>query len=59
VAEERQELEARAKWCRRLAHDCLDEHVRHSLQNLAADLDRRAYGGQPGPRAEREGDSSQ
>ncbi len=59
MAEERQELEARAKWCRRLAHDCLDEHVRHSLQNLAADLDRRAYGGQPASFAELDGDSSQ
>lgn len=39
--DEREQLAARAKWCRRLARDCIDEHVRASLEELAQDCDRR------------------
>jgi len=39
--DDREQLAARAKWCRRLARDCLDEHVRVSLEELARDCDRR------------------
>ena len=44
MAEVRQELETRAKWVRRLARDCIDEHLRGTLQEMAADLERRARG---------------
>ena len=44
MSESRQDLEARAKWCRRLARDCMDEQVKGSLKELANDLDRRAHG---------------
>jgi hypothetical protein len=47
MAEELQNLKARAKWCRRLARDCFDEQLRSSLQQIAADLERRAHPGQP------------
>jgi hypothetical protein len=47
VSENRQDLEARAKWCRRLARDCIDDQVKSSLKELAADLDRRAQDDQP------------
>jgi len=59
MPENRQDLEARAKWCRRLARDCADDQVRSSLHDMAADLDRRAIGNQPGPPGRAEGDSSQ
>ena len=42
MSENRQDLEARAKWCRRLARDCHDEQVKTSLQQMASDLERRA-----------------
>lgn len=49
MADGRQDLEARAKWCRRLARDCIDDQLRVSLQEMAADLERRAHlpAGQP------------
>jgi len=39
--DDREQLTVRAKWCRRLARDCLDEHVKSSLEELAQDCDRR------------------
>jgi len=42
VSENRQDLEARAKWCRRLARDCIDEQIRGSLTEMAIELEQRA-----------------
>jgi hypothetical protein len=42
VSENRQDLEARAKWCRRLARDCIDEQLRGSLNEMASELEQRA-----------------
>ena len=41
MADDREELAARAKWCRRLARDTLDETVRASLEEQARECDRR------------------
>lgn len=46
MSEGREDLEMRARWVRRLARECLDEHLKVSLQEMAADLDRRAHGNQ-------------
>ena len=59
MPENRQDLEARAKRCRRLARDCMDDQVKSSLQDMAADLDRRAHDDQPAPMGRVEGESSQ
>ena len=42
MPENRQDLEARARWCRRLARDSGDEQLKTSLNELAAELEGRA-----------------
>jgi hypothetical protein len=42
VTDDPAQLAARARWCRRLARDCLDDTTRSSLKDMAAELEDRA-----------------
>ena len=42
MPDDRQELRARAQWCRRLASCCTDNAMKASLEDLAGDYQRRA-----------------